>query len=132
MIEKINHVAIAVSDLDVALEHYKGRYGLAPVSREAIESEGVEEAMLEVGESYIQLIAPTRSDSPVARFIERQGEGLHHIAYEVSDLVGTLEHLRKEGARLVDDAPRQGGGGTLVAFVHPRDGLGTLIELVET
>lgn len=130
MLEKINHVAIAVADLDEAISHYKTRYQVEPESREVIEADGVEEAMLRVGESYVQLIAPTGPDTTVARYLERNGEGLHHIGYEVADVTEALAHLRAEGARLIDQEPRRGGGGALVAFVHPKDGLGTLIELV--
>lgn len=130
MLEKINHVAIAVADLDEAIAHYKSRYQVEPESREVIETDGVEEAMLKVGESYVQLIAPTGPDTTVARYLDSNGEGLHHIGYEVADVAESLAHLRAEGARLIDQEPRRGGGGALVAFVHPKDGLGTLIELV--
>ncbi|RIK10989.1 MAG: methylmalonyl-CoA epimerase [Acidobacteria bacterium] len=130
MLDKINHVAIAVADLDAAIAHYKSRYQVEPESREVIETDGVEEAMLRVGDSYVQLIAPTGSDSTVARYLERNGEGLHHIGYEVADVSEALAHLKAAGARLIDNEPRRGGGGALVAFVHPKDGLGTLIELV--
>lgn len=130
MLEKINHVAIAVADLDKAIAHYENRYQVCLESREVIETDGVEEAMLRVGESFIQLIAPTGPDTTVARYLERNGEGLHHIGYEVADVAEALAHLKAQGARLIDQEPRRGGGGALIAFVHPKDGFGTLIELV--
>lgn len=130
MLEKINHVGIAVSDLDAAIDHYRTRFGVEPESRERVDTDGVEEALIRAGQSYIQLIAPTGPDTTVARFIERNGEGLHHIGYEVDDIDATLAHFKAVGARLIDAEPRIGGGGATVAFVHPKDGLGTLIELV--
>lgn len=130
MLTKINHVGIAVSDLDAAIDHYRLRFGVEPETREVIEGDGVEEAMINVGGSYIQLIAPTGPETTVARFIERNGEGLHHIGYEVDDIEATLDHFKALDARLIDTESRIGGGGATVAFIHPKDGLGTLIELV--
>ena len=127
----LDHVALAVSDLDEALERFRRLYGATPVSREVVEADGVEEAMLLVGGSRVQLLAPQRPDSPVARFLERRGEGLHHIAFAVPDLDAALAHLAAEGAELIDRAPRCGGGGARIAFVHPRTFGGTLTELVE-
>lgn len=127
----LDHVALAVRDLDGALERFRRLYGATPVSREVVEGDGVEEAMLLVGGSRIQLLTPRRPDSPVARFLERRGEGLHHIAFAVPDLDAALAHLEAEGAELIDRAPRLGGGGARIAFVHPRAFGGTLTELVE-
>ena len=127
----IDHVAVAVHDLDAALETHRRLYGIEPVSRETVEEQGVDEAMLALGGSHLQLIAPLDPESPVGRFLEKRGEGLHHVAYAVADIDAALAHLEAEGARLVDREPRIGGGGARIAFVHPKAFAGTLIELVE-
>lgn len=127
----LDHVAIAVNDLDTALEGYRTRYGVQPLHREVVEAQGVEEAMIPVGGSFVQLLQPLAVETPVGRFLARNGEGLHHVAYAVPDIAVALEHLRSEGARLIDEAPRIGGRGAKIAFVHPADLAGTLIELVE-
>jgi methylmalonyl-CoA/ethylmalonyl-CoA epimerase len=127
----LDHVAIAVEDLDGALEDYKTRYGVEPLHRERVESQGVEEAMIPVGGSYVQLLQPLDAESPVGRFLAKHGEGLHHVAYAVPDIDAALSHLEGEGARLIDREPRIGGRGAKIAFVHPADLAGTLIELVE-
>ena len=127
----LDHVAIAVHDLDQAVEDYRLRYRVTPLYREVVESQGVEEAMIPVGGSFVQLLAPLDAESPVSRFLEERGEGIHHIAFLVADIVVALAHLKEQGANLIDDAPRIGGGGARIAFVHPADLGGTLIELVE-
>jgi methylmalonyl-CoA/ethylmalonyl-CoA epimerase len=127
----LDHVAIAVHDLDAALEEYSSLFAAEPLYREMVESQGVEEAMVAVGGSFVQLIQPLSADSPVGRFLERRGEGLHHVALAVADIDAALEHLRSEGARLVDEEPRPGGRGARIAFVHPQAFAGTLVELVE-
>ena len=127
----LDHVAIAVRDLDRALDGYRDRYRIEPLYRERVESQGVEEAMVPVGGSFVQLLEPLTPDTPVGRFLERHGEGLHHIAFVVASIDLALEHLIASGARLVDESPRPGGRGTRIAFVHPGDLTGTLIELVE-
>ena len=127
----IDHVAIAVRDLDAALADLKEQYGTEPISREIIESQGVEEAMVPVGGSSVQVLQPLTPDSPVGRFVEKRGEGLHHIAFAVPDIEAAIQHLRSTGARLIDEKPRAGGGGTRIAFVHPSAFAGTLVELVE-
>lgn len=127
----IHHTAIAVEDLDAALADFAAQYGVEPLSREIIESQGVEEAMLPVGGSFVQLLQPLGPNTPVGRFLERNGEGLHHVAFQVADIDAALEHLRAEGAQLVDEEPREGGGGHRIAFVHPAAFGRTLIELVE-
>src|SRR5918998_1895271 len=109
MLGKIEHVAIAVTDLDEALAHYKDIWGLEPTSRERVEDQGVEEAMLPLGESHLQLLAGTGPDTTVGKFVARRGEGLHHIAYEVDDLEGTLAELKQKGVPLIDEEPRTGG-----------------------
>jgi methylmalonyl-CoA epimerase len=127
----LDHVAIAVEDLEAAIDGYRSRYGVEPLHRERVESQGVEEAMIPVGGSYVQLLQPLSDDSPVGRFLEKHGEGLHHVAYAVPDITAALSHLEAEGARLIDREPRVGGRGAKIAFVHPADLAGTLIELVE-
>lgn len=127
----LDHVAIAVTDLDAALESYRSRYQVEPLYRERVESQGVEEAMLPIGGSFIQLLQPLAWDTPVGKFLSKNGEGLHHVAYAVADIDEALAHLRAGGARLIDEQPRIGGRGARIAFVHPKDLAGTLIELVE-
>jgi methylmalonyl-CoA epimerase len=127
----LDHVAIAVNDLDRAIVEYRSRYGVEPLHRETVQSQGVEEAMIPVGGSFVQLLMPLSADTPVGRFLESKGEGLHHVAYAVVDIEAALEHLRSQGARLIDEQPRVGGRGARIAFVHPKDLAGTLIELVE-
>ena len=127
----IDHVAIAVHDLDATLAEYERQYRVHPAYRETIEEQGVEEAMVPVGASNIQLLQPLGPDTPVGRFLAKHGEGLHHIAYAVPSIEDALEHLVAEGVELIDRHPRIGGGGHRIAFVHPRALAGTLIELVE-
>jgi methylmalonyl-CoA/ethylmalonyl-CoA epimerase len=127
----IDHVAIAVHDLDATLAHMKAQYGAEPVSRETVESQGVEEAMVPIGGSNVQVLQPLTPESPVGRFLTRRGEGLHHIAFAVPDIDAALEHLKSSGARLIDTEARIGGGGHRIAFVHPSAFAGTLVELVE-
>ena len=128
----LDHVGIAVHDLDHALDEYREKYGITPLYRETIASQGVEEAMIPLGGSFIQLLQPLGPDTPVGRFLAKQGEGVHHLGWAVANINAALEHLKAQGARLVDSEPRPGGGGTRIAFVHPRDLAGTLIELVES
>ena len=127
----VDHVAIAVRDLDAALESLSRLYGVAPLHREVVADQGVEEAMIAIGGSHLQLVQPTGPDTPVARFLERHGEGMHHVAFAVADIDAALSHLEEQGAELVDHIPRPGGGGARIAFVHPRAFAGTLVELVE-
>ena len=127
----LDHVAIAVNDLDAAVAAYGARYRVEPLYREVVSSQGVEEAMIPAGGSFIQLLRPLGPDTPVGRFLAKSGEGLHHVAYAVASIEAALEHLAAEGARLVDETPRPGGRGTRVAFVHPHDLAGTLIEILE-
>jgi methylmalonyl-CoA/ethylmalonyl-CoA epimerase len=127
----IDHVAIAVHDLDASLAEYERKYNVVPISVETVADQGVREAMIAIGGSHIQLLEPIRPDSAVGRFLRRNGEGMHHIAFAVVDIDEALKHLASEGARLIDSEPRIGGGGHRIAFVHPADLAGTLIELVE-
>jgi len=128
---EIDHVAIAVRDLDAAVAYYRDAFGATVAHREVVERDGVEEALLAVAESYVQLITPTRAESPVAKFLNRRGEGLHHVGYRVDDCAAALKRMIAAGARPIDAAPRPGSRGTTVAFVHPKGSFGTLIELVE-
>ena len=131
ILTEIDHIAIAVKDLEVAIDYYKRAFGAEVDHREIVESDGVEEALLKVAESYIQLLTPTRPDSPVAKAIEKRGEGLHHIGYRVADCGAALNAMLAAGATAIDKAPRPGSRGTTVAFIHPKGSFGTLIELVQ-
>lgn len=131
MLTEIDHVAIAVNDLEAAVDYYQRAFGATIDHREIVERDGVEEVLLKVADSYIQLLTPTRPDSPVAKAIEKRGEGLHHVGYRVDDCAAAIEQLRAAGATLIDEAPRPGSRGTTVAFVHPKGSFGTLIELVQ-
>ncbi len=131
ILTEIDHVAIAVRDLPAAIDFYRETFGATVDHREVVESDGVEEALLKVAESYIQLLTPTRDDSPVASYLEKKGEGLHHIGYRVDDCAAALQAVKDAGGRVIDNEPRPGSRGTTVAFVHPKTSFGTLIELVE-
>jgi methylmalonyl-CoA epimerase len=131
MFTEIDHVAIAVRDLGAAIDYYRETFGALVEHREVVESDGVEEALLRVAESYIQLLTPTRDDSPVAKYLEKRGEGLHHIGYRVRDCAAALQAVKDQGGQVIDQQPRPGSRGTTVAFVHPKTAFGTLIELVQ-
>lgn len=129
---QIDHIGIAVLDLDAAVEQHRRTLGVEPVHRERIEDQGVEEVLFAAGDSSIQLLGALGPDTPVGRFLERHGPGLHHIGYRVEDLTQALEHLRGEGVPLIDDQPRRGSRDTLIAFVHPKGMGGVLVELVQS
>lgn len=131
LLTEIDHVAIAVKDLEAAIAYYQNAFGATVDHREVVESDGVEEALLKVAESYIQLLTPTRPDSPVAKAIEKRGEGLHHIGYRVNNCAEALAAMVAAGATPIDKTPRPGSRGTTVAFMHPKGSFGTLIELVQ-
>lgn len=131
LLTEIDHVAIAVNDLEAAIAYYATTFGAEVEHREVVESDGVEEALLKVADSYIQLLTPTRDDSPVAKYLERKGEGLHHVGYRVADCAEALDAVKASGGQVIDEAPRPGSRGTTVAFVHPKGAFGTLIELVQ-
>lgn len=131
MFGRIDHVGIAVSDLEAAIAFYERAFGVAPSHREIVEEQGVEEAMIRVGESWIQLLRPLGPDTPVGKFIAKRGEGVHHVGYGVDDLPKVLAHLKSEGVPLIDEDPRRGSRGAQVAFVHPKGVGGVLVELVQ-
>ena len=131
LLTEIDHVAIAVNDLEAAIDYYRATFGCTVAHREVVESDGVEEALLKVADSYVELLMPTGDDSPVAKYLEKKGEGLHHIGYRVDDCGAALDRVKAEGHRVIDEAPRPGSRGTTVAFVHPKTSFGTLIELVQ-
>jgi polyphosphate glucokinase len=128
---ELDHVAVAVTDLERAIDWYRAAFGVEVAHRERVERDGVEEALLKVADSYIQLVTPIRDDSPVARHLERRGQGLHHVGYRVTDCAAAAESVREAGGEVIDEHPRAGSRGTTVSFVHPRSAFGTLIELVQ-
>jgi methylmalonyl-CoA/ethylmalonyl-CoA epimerase len=130
-VKRIDQVGIAVEDLDAALSFYARVFGLTPTSREQVDSDGVEEAMIDVGGVQLQLLQSTRDGSPIERFLTARGPGMHHLGIAVRSLDAALAHLRREGIELIDEEPRVGGGGHRIAFVHPRSTGGILIELIE-
>lgn len=130
-VTRIDQVGIAVQDLDAALEFYSRAFGVHAVSREHVEHDGIDEAMIDVGGVHLQLVASAREDSPIDRFVRSRGPGMHHLGIAVRDLDAMLAHLRTEGVELIDQEPRIGGGGHRIAFVHPRGTGGILIELIE-
>jgi methylmalonyl-CoA/ethylmalonyl-CoA epimerase len=131
LLTEIDHVAIAVNDLEAAIAWYAEVFGATVEHRERVDSDGVEEALLAVADSFVQLLTPTRDDSPVAKYLANKGEGLHHIGYRVADCAVALQAVKDSGGRAIDDAPRPGSRGTTVAFIHPKTSFGTLIELVQ-
>ena len=131
MFKRIDHVALVVPDLDQAVDLYRESFGLEPVFRDRSEEQGFEVVGFQVGEAHIELLAPTRSDSVIAGFLEKRGPGLHHIGLEVEDLERCLDEIRAKGLRLTSETPRRGTGGSRIAFIHPKSLLGTMLELVE-
>ena len=128
---KIEHIGIATREIEKALSFWRDALGLEVVHTEIVEEQKVRVAMLPVGEPRIELLEPTSDDSPVAKFIEKRGAGIHHIAVRVDDIRAMLRRLKESGVRLIDETPRVGAGGCLVAFVHPSSANGVLLELVE-
>ncbi len=128
---KINHLGIATKDISEALAFWSGSLGLENVHTEIVEDQKVRVAMLPIGESRIELLEPTSEDSPISKFLEKRGGGIHHIAIEVEDIESSLKKLKLQGMRLIDESPRIGAEGCLVAFVHPSSANGVLLELVQ-
>ena len=131
MLTQIDHVGIAVSDLGEAVDRYRRTFGIEPVHRERMDDQGVEEVLFAVGESFVQLLGALGPDTPVGRFLGTRGPGVHHVGYRVANVADALEHLRAEGVSLIDETPRHGSRGTTIAFVHPNDMGGVLVELVQ-
>jgi methylmalonyl-CoA epimerase len=131
VLSALDHVGIAVEDLDASVERYRATLGVEPSHRERVQDQGVEEVLFAVGSSYIQLLGALGPDTPVGRHLGKRGPGLHHVAYRVTDVAEALEHLRGAGAELIDEVPRPGSRNTLIAFVHPRAMGGVLVELVQ-
>ncbi|HEU5149352.1 MAG TPA: methylmalonyl-CoA epimerase [Iamia sp.] len=131
VLTEIDHIGIAVRDLPAALDTYREAFDAVVDHREELIDDGVEVALLKVAESYVQLLAPTHDDSPLAAFLDERGEGIHHVGFRVDDVAATLDVLAEQGFALVDEEPRPGSRGALIAFVHPRAMHGTLICLVE-
>ena len=133
LLTEIDHIAIAVEDLDAAVEFYRTAFGAEVAHREIIESDATEEVLIKVADSYIQLAAPTTEDSPIAKFLEKRGPGLHHVGYRVANCAEALEAMKAAGATPIDEKPRPGSRNTTVAFIHPKGegAFGAMIELVE-
>jgi methylmalonyl-CoA/ethylmalonyl-CoA epimerase len=131
LLKKIYHLGYAVEDLAAAARFYREHFGASISEPEEVEEQGIVAMMLDVGESKIELVQPTRPDSPVGKFLAERGEGFHHVAYEVDDLEGALKGLKESGVGLIDEEPRGGAGGTRMAFLHPKDAHGVLTELIE-
>ncbi len=128
---KIEHIGIAVKDLDLANKTYKAVLGAEHYKTEIVESEGVSTSFFKIGESKIELLAATNPDSPISKFIEKRGEGIHHMAFYVDDIQSEIERLKKEGFRLLNDIPKPGADNKIVAFMHPKDANGVLVELCQ-
>jgi methylmalonyl-CoA/ethylmalonyl-CoA epimerase len=131
MFARVDHIGVAVEDLDAAIALHEEAYGMALVHREVVDEQGVEAVLLDVGENHVELLRPLAEESPVGRFLARRGPGLHHVAYQVTDVQATLTQLRERGLRLIDETPRTGIRGSRVAFLHPAASGGVLTEIVQ-
>lgn len=131
MLDRIYHLGYAVNDIEAAARFYEENFGAKPSEPEVVEDQGIVATMFRVGESQIELVQPTRPDSPVGKFLAKRGEGFHHVAFQVGDLEESLAELKGRGVELIDESPRTGAGGTRMAFVHPKGAFGVLTELVE-
>ncbi len=131
MLKKIYHLGYAVEDIAAAARFYEEYFGARVGEPEEVEEQGIVATMFEVGESMVELVQPTRPDSPVGKFLQKRGEGFHHVAFQVEDLKASLKELKENGVELIDEEPRIGAGGTRMAFVHPKGAHGVLTELVE-
>jgi methylmalonyl-CoA/ethylmalonyl-CoA epimerase len=129
--DRIDHIGVAVEDLDAAIELYRSSFQMAEQHREVVEEQGVEAVLLEVGEGHVELLKPLGPDTAVGKFLARNGPGLHHVAYATSDIEATLEQVKAAGLQLIDETPRIGIRGSRVAFLHPKATGGVLTELVE-
>ena len=131
MFGEIDHIGVAVEDLDESIALYRDRLGMREQHRETVEEFGVEAALLEIGDAHVELLTPIQSDSAVARFLEKNGPGMHHVAYRTADIDAELERMAKAGARMIDEQARTGIRDSRVAFVHPKSTGGVLTEIVE-
>jgi methylmalonyl-CoA epimerase len=131
MLDRIDHVGVAVEDLDASIALYEGTLGMPLVHRETVAEQGVEAVLLDVGDGHVELLSPLGEDTPVGRYLARKGPGLHHVAYAVADIEETLMQLAGAGIELIDESPRTGIRGSRVAFLHPRSTGGVLTEIVE-
>ena len=131
MLSKINHIGIAVQSIDATIPFYRDQLGMNFLGCEEVVEQKVKVAMFGIGESKIELLEPTSPDSPVAKFLEKNGQGIHHVAYEVADLEAAIAKMIAEGARMIDEKPRNGAHGTRIAFVHPKSSFGVLTELCQ-
>jgi methylmalonyl-CoA/ethylmalonyl-CoA epimerase len=131
MFARVDHIGVAVEDLDAAIALHEEAYGMAVAHREVVEEQGVEAVLLDVGENHVELLRPLSGETPVGRFLSKRGPGLHHVAYQVTDVQATLDTLRDRGLRLIDQAPRTGIRGSRVAFLHPDSSGGVLTEIVQ-
>ncbi|HEX4438220.1 MAG TPA: methylmalonyl-CoA epimerase [Solirubrobacteraceae bacterium] len=131
MFSRIDHIGVAVAELEPAIELYRDGLKLELVHREVVAEQGVEAVLLDVGENHVELLAPLSEETPVGKFLAKNGPGLHHVAYQVTDIEATLRELVQAGMRLIDEQPRTGIRGSRVAFVHPRSSLGVLTEIVQ-
>jgi methylmalonyl-CoA/ethylmalonyl-CoA epimerase len=129
--ERIDHIGVAVEDLEGAVALYRDRLGMREQHRETVEEQGVDAVLLEIGEGHVELLAPLGPDTAVGRFLERSGPGLHHVAYQTDDIDSALDSVREAGMRLIDEQARTGIRGSRVAFLHPKSTGGVLTELVE-
>jgi len=128
---KVDHIGIATREIESALSLWRDALGLEVDSTEEVAEQGVRVAMLPIGETHIELLEPLSQDSPVGKFLDKRGPGIHHVAIRVKDIKATLSQLKEKGTRLIDETPRIGAGGCLVAFVHPSSVNGVLLELVQ-
>jgi methylmalonyl-CoA epimerase len=131
MFARVDHIGVAVDDLDAALALYGDALQMPVAHREVVEQQGVEAVLLDVGENHVELLRPLGPDTPVGEFLAARGPGLHHVAYQVQDIEAALDRLREQGLRLIDEQPRVGIRGSLVAFVHPKASNGVLTEIVQ-
>ncbi|MTI82430.1 MAG: methylmalonyl-CoA epimerase [Firmicutes bacterium] len=131
MIKKIDHIGIAVKDMDASLKFYEEVLGMKAEGTEVVEEQKVKTAFIPTGESEVELLESTSPDGPIAKYIEKKGEGIQHIAYRVDDIEKALEELKAKGVKLIDEKPRRGAGGAKIAFLHPKATFGTLVELCE-
>ena len=131
MFKRLDHIGVAVEDIDASLELYERAYGMTLVHRETVSEQGVEAVLLDVGENHVELLAATGPDTPVGKFIAKRGPGMHHVAYQVDDIEATLAALKEAGMKLIDETPRIGIRNSRVAFLHPKTAGGLLTEIVQ-